>query len=76
VAGDDITIYGDGGQTRSFQHVDDLIDGAIRMMENTTGLAGPLNRGNSSEFTILALARKVLDMAIAYFGGELAQGLL
>jgi UDP-glucuronate decarboxylase len=58
---EDITIYGDGGQTRSFQYVDDLIEGTTRMMENTN-LVGPVNLGNPGEFTILALARKVLEL--------------
>jgi UDP-glucuronate decarboxylase len=63
--GENITIYGDGGQTRSFQYVDDLIEGTVRMMENTTGFTGPVNLGNPTEFTILALARKVLEMVPA-----------
>jgi UDP-glucuronate decarboxylase len=63
--GENITIYGDGGQTRSFQYVDDLIEGTMRMMENTTGFTGPVNLGNPTEFTILALARKVLEMVPA-----------
>ena len=58
--GNDITIYGDGSQTRSFCYVDDLIEGMIRMMENPQGLCGPINLGNPSEFTILELAQKVL----------------
>ncbi|MBI5413563.1 SDR family oxidoreductase [Candidatus Peregrinibacteria bacterium] len=60
--GQDITIYGDGSQTRSFQYVDDLIDGMIKMMENQEGLIGPVNLGNPDEFTIKALAEKVLEM--------------
>ena len=59
---EDITIYGEGNQTRSFQYVDDLIEGAVRMMENTRGFIGPVNLGNPGEFTILELARKVLAM--------------
>ena len=58
----DITIYGDGSQTRSFQYVDDLVEGMIRMMENDKGFAGPVNMGNPGEFTILELARKVLEL--------------
>lgn len=58
----DITIYGDGSQTRSFQYVDDLIDGMIALMENVQGHTGPFNMGNPSEFTIQELAEKVLFM--------------
>lgn len=59
--GEDITIYGDGSYTRSFQYVDDLIEGMMRMMgvENFTG---PVNIGNPTEFTILALANLVITM--------------
>ena len=56
---DDITIYGDGRQTRSFCYVDDLIDGMYRMM-NTEGVTGPVNLGNPGEFTMLGLAEKVI----------------
>lgn len=59
--GEDITIYGDGMQTRSFCYVDDLIEGMFRMM-NTEGITGPVNIGNPGEFTMLELARKVLAM--------------
>ncbi|HBE02999.1 MAG: NAD-dependent dehydratase [Spirochaetes bacterium GWF1_41_5] len=55
----DITIYGDGSQTRSFCYVDDLVDGIIRMM-NTENFTGPVNLGNPDEFTIRELAEKVL----------------
>jgi UDP-glucuronate decarboxylase len=58
----DITIYGDGSQTRSFQYVDDLIDGLVRFMENTRELTGPINLGNPAEFTIRELAEKVLRL--------------
>ena len=58
----DITIYGDGSQTRSFQYVDDLIEGMVRMMENAQGFAGPVNMGNPGEFTIKELAEKVLEL--------------
>ncbi len=58
----DITIYGDGNQTRSFQYVDDLIEGMVRLMENDAGLIGPVNIGNPGEFTIKALAEKVLRL--------------
>lgn len=56
----DITIYGKGTQTRSFQYVDDLIDGFIKMMEKNH--TGPINIGNPDEFTILELARKVIEL--------------
>jgi UDP-glucuronate decarboxylase len=59
--GDDITVYGDGSQTRSFCYVDDLIDGMVRMMENE-GFIGPVNLGNPREFTILELAKKIVAM--------------
>jgi UDP-glucuronate decarboxylase len=58
----DITIYGDGSQTRSFQYVDDLIDGMVRLMENDTGFTGPVNLGNPVEFTIRELAEKILRL--------------
>jgi UDP-glucuronate decarboxylase len=61
IRGDDITIYGDGQQTRSFCYVDDLIDGFVRMMNNAQGLVGPVNLGNPYEFTMLELARAVID---------------
>lgn len=59
--GENITIYGDGMQTRSFCYVDDLIDGMIRMM-NCEGFIGPVNIGNPGEFTMLELARKIIEM--------------
>ncbi len=58
----DITIYGDGSQTRSFQYVDDLVDGMIRMMNSDTEFIGPVNLGNPEEFTIHDLARKVIEL--------------
>lgn len=58
----DITIYGDGSQTRSFQYVDDLIEGMIRMMNNSDTFIGPVNLGNPNEFTIKELAEKVLEL--------------
>lgn len=58
--GEDITIYGDGQQTRSFCYVSDLIDGFIRMMDKTESLVGPINLGNPNEFTMLELAEKVI----------------
>lgn len=60
--GDPITIYGDGTQTRSFCYVDDLIDGIIRLMGSRDELHGPVNLGNPSEFTMLELAQKVIDI--------------
>ena len=60
--GEPITIYGTGEQTRSFQYVDDLIEGMIRVMNTDDGLIGPINIGNPGEFTILELARKVIDI--------------
>jgi UDP-glucuronate decarboxylase len=58
--GEDITIYGDGQQTRSFCYVSDLIEGFIKMMDRTDSLVGPINLGNPNEFTMLELAEKVL----------------
>jgi UDP-glucuronate decarboxylase len=59
--GEDITIYGDGQQTRSFCYVDDLVDGMLRMMDTEAGFTGPINIGNPGEFTMLELAEKVLS---------------
>ena len=59
--GEDITIYGDGSQTRSFQFVSDLVEGMIRMMATPAGFTGPVNLGNPGEFTMLELAEKVLS---------------
>lgn len=59
---EDITIYGDGSQTRSFQYVDDLIEGMVRMMNNESNFVGPVNLGNPHEFTIKELAEKVLKL--------------
>jgi UDP-glucuronate decarboxylase len=56
----DITIYGDGSQTRSFCYVDDLIEGMIRMMNTGDNITGPVNMGNPVEFTIMELAEKVI----------------
>jgi UDP-glucuronate decarboxylase len=58
--GEDITIYGDGQQTRSFCYVSDLVDGFVRMMGKTESLVGPINLGNPNEFTMLELAEKVI----------------
>ena len=58
--GDDITIYGDGGQTRSFCYVDDLVEGLIRLMASDDEVTGPVNLGNPGEFSIKELAEKVI----------------
>ncbi len=58
--GEDLTIYGDGSQTRSFCYVDDLVDGLVRLMNSPKKITGPINLGNPVEFTILELAEKVL----------------
>jgi UDP-glucuronate decarboxylase len=60
--GEDITIFGDGRQTRSFCYVDDLIDALMRMMDSPAGFTGPVNIGNPSEFTMLQLAEEVLRL--------------
>ena len=57
----DITVYGDGSQTRSFCYVDDLVDGMVRMMNGSDEFVGPVNLGNPTEFTILELAEKIID---------------
>jgi UDP-glucuronate decarboxylase len=59
---EDLTIYGDGSQSRSFQYIDDLVEGMVRMMNNAQGFVGPVNLGNPVEFTIRQLAEKVLEM--------------
>ena len=58
--GKDITVFGDGSQTRSFCYIDDLIDALIRLMESPDDFTGPVNLGNPTEFTILELAEKVI----------------
>ncbi len=60
--GDDITIYGDGSQTRSFCYVDDLIEGMVRLMNSRDGFTGPVNIGNPGEFTIKELAEIVIEL--------------
>jgi UDP-glucuronate decarboxylase len=60
--GKDITIYGDGSQTRSFCYVDELVDGFIRLMGSSDEFTGPVNLGNPREFTIKELAEKIIDM--------------
>ena len=62
LSGDDITIYGDGSQTRSFCYVDDLIEGFVRLMASPKEVTGPINIGNPGEFTICELAETVLKM--------------
>ena len=57
----DITVYGDGSQTRSFCYVDDLVDGMVRMMNGSDEFVGPVNLGNPTEFTILELAEKIIE---------------
>lgn len=60
--GEDLTIYGDGSQTRSFCYVDDLVEGFIRLMGSEAGVLGPINLGNPGEFTMLELATHVLRL--------------
>ena len=60
--GEEITIYGDGSQTRSFCFVSDLVDGLIRMMHSKDGFTGPVNLGNPGEFTMIGLAEKIIKM--------------
>ncbi|MCI7535923.1 UDP-glucuronic acid decarboxylase family protein [Candidatus Avelusimicrobium faecicola] len=64
--GEDITLYGDGSQTRSFCYVDDLIEAFIRMMNSPKGFTGPVNTGNPGEFTVKELA----DLVISKIGGK------
>src|ERR1700694_3300909 len=59
---ENITIYGDGHQTRSFCYVDDLVDGLIRLMESSDDVSGPINLGNPNEFTIRELAEVIIDL--------------
>ena len=60
--GKDITIFGDGQQTRSFQYVSDLVEGMIRMMKTDDDFTGPVNIGNPGEFTMLELANEIIDI--------------
>lgn len=60
--GEDITVYGDGGQTRSFCYVSDLVDGLIRLMNSDDHVTGPINIGNPGEFTVLQLAEMIVAM--------------
>jgi len=59
---EDITIYGNGNQTRSFQYIDDLIEGMTKMMSTNPTITGPVNIGNPNEFTIIELAKKIIKM--------------
>jgi UDP-glucuronate decarboxylase len=61
--GEDITIYGDGLQTRSFCYVDELVDGLVRLMASAPGVTGPINLGNPQEFTIAELAELVIELS-------------
>src|SRR5678815_2635458 len=60
--GDDLTVYGNGEQTRSFCYVDDLIDGLIALMQSLDGVVGPVNLGNPGEYTVLELAEMILKL--------------
>ena len=60
--GDDITVFGDGTQTRSFCYVSDLVEGLVRLMASEDGFSGPVNIGNPREFTVRELAEKVIEM--------------
>ena len=62
LSGEDITIFGDGSQTRSFCYVDDLVDGFIRLMNTDGGAVGPVNLGNPGEFTMLELAEQIIKL--------------
>lgn len=59
---EDITIYGDGKQTRSFQYIDDMVEGMVRMMATEDDFTGPVNIGNPNEFPVLELAEKVIKL--------------
>ena len=63
LAGEDITVYGEGNQTRSFCYRDDMVDGMIRMMDGPDDFIGPVNLGNPQEFTVLALAKLVTELS-------------
>jgi UDP-glucuronate decarboxylase len=60
--GQDITVYGDGSQTRSFCYVDDLIDGLVRLMKTPPEVTGPINIGNPNEFTMVGLAEMIMEL--------------
>jgi UDP-glucuronate decarboxylase len=59
---EDITVYGDGTQTRSFCYVDDLVDGLVRLMNSHDNFTGPINLGNPNELTIIELAEKIIEL--------------
>ena len=59
---EDVTIYGTGKQTRSFQYIDDLINGMTKIMDTDDGFTGPVNIGNPNEFSILEIAQKVIEL--------------
>ena len=61
--GEPLTIFGDGTQTRSFCYVDDLIEGLVRFMDSIDDVTGPMNLGKPGEFTILELAKKVIELS-------------
>lgn len=63
--GEPITIYGEGNQTRSFCYVDDMIEGLLRLMDTPAGFSGPVNLGNSGEFTIRELAEEVIELTVS-----------
>jgi UDP-glucuronate decarboxylase len=62
LTGQDITVYGDGSQTRSFCYVDDMIEGMVRMMNGPDEFVGPVNLGNPHEITILEAAEKIIEL--------------
>ena len=62
IRGEDITVYGDGSQTRSFCYVDDLVEAMMRAMDTSDDFTGPINIGNPNEFTILQLAKQVIEL--------------
>ncbi len=68
LAGRDLTVYGDGSQTRSFCFVEELVDGLIRLMDTSDEVTGPINLGNPVEFTILELANRVINLTNARSG--------
>jgi UDP-glucuronate decarboxylase len=64
--GRDITVFGDGTQTRSFCYVDDMIDGLLRLMDTADDVTGPINIGNPQEFTVVALAKAVIELTASH----------
>ena len=61
--GEDVTLYGDGGQTRAFCYVDDMVDGLVRLMESAPGVTGPINIGNPHEITVRELADRIVSLS-------------